>query len=233
MLHRVRNVTMHMHVLGALALAAIGPVLANGQAPTPSPYTCTMLASERTEEAGCYIVASDTVDSLASGELYWHLYTYRTRDEAQTALAASTGLVAESLGKVWLFAIAPRSWRPPGGQRVSVVGPLPRFAAKKYEVRYLEVVEPAGRTSHTPVHRHPGLEAWYVVNGQHCAQTPGSTKVIHAGQGDVIPRGVPMMLTPLTSTQTERHITLVLLDADQPWTTRAADWKPESSCPTE
>ena len=223
---------MHVHVLAALALAAIVPVLLNGQVPSPSPYTCTMLASQRTQQAGCYIVASDTLDSLPAGELFWHLYTYRTRDDAQTAKGSTNGLVAESLGRVWLFTIAPRSWRPLGGRRVSVVGPLPRFTANLYEVRYLEVVEPAGRASHTPVHRHPGVEAWYVVDGQHCAQTPRSTKVIHAGQGDVIPSGVPMMLTPLTSTETERHLTLVLLDAHQPWTVRAADWKPENSCPT-
>lgn len=215
--------------LVAAVIATSGTIL-YAQAPQkPSPFTCTMLASNRTQEAGCYIVGSETLDRLPAGPLFWHLYTYPTLDAAKRAKGTSTGVAVESLGKEWLFKIAPADWHPASGNRISVIGPLPSFAAKRYEIRYLETVQPPGPLhSHTPVHRHPGVEAWYVVSGQHCMQTPNTTKLIHAGETDVVPAGVPMMLTPGGA---ERHLTLVLFDADRPWMTRAPDWMPSTACP--
>ncbi|HEY7791001.1 MAG TPA: hypothetical protein VIC33_10840 [Vicinamibacterales bacterium] len=186
-----------------------------------------MPAAQRTQEVGCYIVGSETLASLPEGPLFWHLYTYPSLDAAKQAKGTSTGVAVESLGKAWLFKIAPAGWRPPSGERVSMIGPLPVPQAKRYEVRYLETVQAAHPTGHTPVHRHPGVEAWYVEKGQHCMQTPTTTRVIHAGETDIVPPGVPMMLTPGDA---ERHVTLVLFDADQPWMTRAADWSPNTSC---
>jgi quercetin dioxygenase-like cupin family protein len=210
-------------------VVALAPIrMASAQAPpAPSPFTCTMLASQRTQDVGCYIVGSETLTSLPEGPLFWHLYAYPTLDAATRAKGTSTGVAVESLGKAWLFTIATHDWHPASGERIAVVGPLTIVRAKRYEVRYLETVQPAHPTGHTPVHRHPGVEAWYVEKGQHCMQIPGKTRMIHAGETDVVPPGVPMMLTPGDA---EWHVTLVLFDADQPWMTKAADWTPTTPC---
>ena len=138
----------------AVALAA-ATSFAAGQEPAPGPYTCTMDASARTQEAGCYIIAKEKVDHLPAGPLFWHLYTYATLQRAKRGQQESGGTVAESSGKVWLFRIAAENWRPEGGDRVAVIGPLEVSPGKVYEARYLEAVLPPGRPG-TPVHRHPG-----------------------------------------------------------------------------
>jgi hypothetical protein len=68
-------------------VAALAPIpTGSAQTPSaPSPFTCTMLASQRTQEVGCYMVGSETLTSLRNGPLFWHLYTYPTLDAATHA----------------------------------------------------------------------------------------------------------------------------------------------------
>ena len=214
----------------AVVLAATTSFAA-GQEPAPGPYTCTMDASARTQEAGCYIIATEKIDHLPAGPLFWYLYTYPTLEQAKRAQQKSGGTVAESSGKVWLFRIAAENWRPEGGDRVAVIGPLEVSPDKVYEARYMEAVLPPGRPG-TPVHRHAGPEAWYVLSGAQCMQTPNETKVVRAGGTAVIPGGVPMSVK-FPFNDTARHIVLVLYDASQPWRTKAQDWAPTIACPSQ
>ncbi len=224
---------MKSHALGLIALAvacAITPSEAKAQFHDPvrldAPLSCTIPASQRRQEAGCYITAIEILKHLPQGPLFWHLYTYPTREAAEQAKKSSTGTVVDSLGKIWLFQVAPEDWRPASGKKVAMVGPLPHFEAKEYEARYLEAITTTG--GHTPVHRHPGVEAWYVVSGAQCMQTPEKTFVIHAGETGLVPAGVPMILTPLG--HPERTLVLVFQDANQPWMAFAKDWTPTDAC---
>jgi len=223
----------------ALSLCALGPVIAlvapasTAQFHDPvrldAPLSCTIPASQRRQETGCYITAIEVLKNLPKGPLFWHLYTYPTREAAERAKGNSSGTVVNSLGKIWLFKIAPADWQPASGQKVAMAGPLPRFEAKEYEARYLEGIRPASHGGHTPVHRHPGVEAGYGLSGAQCMQTPGKTFVIHEGETGFVPAGVPMELTPLP--RPERSLVLVLQDDSQPWMTKANDWKPSEACP--
>lgn len=130
------------------------------------PGGCDVPASERKAETGCYLLATESLKALPAGEIFWHLYTYPTRRAAETARTASAGTVVESFGKVWLFTIAGAGWRPPAGDRVAVIGPLPVPAAKEYAARYMEAVFPPKQAMQTAVHQHSGPEAWYVVSGR-------------------------------------------------------------------
>jgi hypothetical protein len=47
-------------------------------------------------------------------------------------------IVVETLGRVWLFAIAGGEWQAPAGPRVARVGSLPVRPAKQYTARYME-----------------------------------------------------------------------------------------------
>lgn len=215
----------------AVVLAASTSSATGQEQPAPGPFTCTMLASARTQEAGCYIIATEHIDHLPAGPLFWHLYTYPTPEQAKRGQQKSGGAVAESLGKAWLFKIAAENWRPEGGDRVADIGPLNVSPGKLYEARYIEAVIPPGRPG-TPVHRHPGPEAWFVVSGAQCMQTPTATKIVRAGGTAVIPGGVPMSVK-FPFNDTVRHIVLVLYDASQPWRTKAQDWEPAIPCPTQ
>ena len=198
--------------------------------PAKYPFTCAMPISNRTQEAGCYLLATQNLSSLPSVPLFWHLYTYPTMESAPKGDAMNT--VVEAHGKVWLFRIAPADWKPSSGERVAVIGPLVLPPAKEFIARYMMDVAPpppAG-PGPTPVHRHPGTEAWYVVAGQQCMQTPGKTVTIRAGESAFVPGGVPMTLA-IGGNETRRSLVLVLHDASAPWATKTDDWKPETECP--
>jgi hypothetical protein len=227
--------------LAVLLFALGGASLVQGQSdgvPTPNrsiqtgnscPTCCTMRVSDRTREEGCYVLANDELDSLPSGPLYWHLYTYPNMTAASEAKETSTETVVMSFGKAWLFNIAPASWRPSTGERVAVIGPLPIPPAPKYFARYMESVE-ASTVMGTPVHTHPGPEAWYLLGGAQCLRTPSKTFVIHAGETGFVPGDEPMVLKP-AGTEARHSIVLVLHDASLPWRTKTEAWKPQTQCP--
>ena len=196
---------------------------------SPCPSCCTMRVSERTQEEGCYVLANETLDSLPSGPLYWHLYTYPNMATASQAKEIPRAVVTESFGKVWLFNIAPANWRPSSGERVAVIGPLQIPPAKKYFARYMESIE-APTVKGTPVHTHPGPEAWYLLSGAQCLRTPAKTFVIHAGETGFVPGSQPMVLKP-AGAEGRQSIVLVLHDASLPWRTKTDAWKPQTQCP--
>ena len=191
---------------------------------------CEVTVSKRTAENGCYLLATQTLETLPSGQLYWHLYTHPTRIEADAANKGSEGTVVESLGKVWRFVIADSKWRAAKGERVAAIGPLTVAPAKQYVARYMEAVFPPSQGMRTSVHTHSGPEAWYVVTGAQCLRTPEGTQVIRAGEGGFVPAGPSMMLTSIGA-ETRRAVALVLHDASQPWMTSNTDWTPTDQCP--
>jgi len=136
--------------------------------------------------------------------------------------------VVESFGKTWLFTLAPEAWRAPGGERVARIGPLPLVDADSLAAVYMEGVFRPGMQS--VVHRHPGVEAWFTLEGSMCLETPEGTLEQRAGgPGVLVPGGVPMVLTG-TGTGPRRSLVLILQDATRPRSTPAADWTPRNLC---
>jgi len=188
---------------------------------------CDVPVSQRTAETGCYLVATMPLGTLPSTPVYWHLYRYPTRAEAEAAKGMNSAVV-DSLGHIWVYTIAAKDWRPTAGERVAVLGPLPVSPGKQYTARYMEAVFAPGMQ--TSVHRHSGAEAWYVLAGAQCLETPDRIIVAKAGEGAVVPEGPPMALSSV-GTETRRSVLLVLHDASQPWITMESDWKPKGLCP--
>lgn len=191
------------------------------------PGRCEVAVSERTSDVGCYLSASEMLDELPPVPLFWHLYNYPTRAAAESAKGAH-GTVVESFGKIWLYNIAGSDWRPSSGERVAVIGPLRITPGKRYTARYMEATFTPGMRA--AVHRHSGPEAWYLVSGTQCLETPDGATVARAGEGAVVPEGPPMALSSV-GTETRRSVLLVLHDRSQPWITMASDWKPKGLCP--
>jgi quercetin dioxygenase-like cupin family protein len=188
---------------------------------------CDTPVAERSGELGCYLVTTHELGSLSKEPVYWHLYTFRDPVAAQ-AQKGPRSVVTQSLGKIWLYTIAEKDWRPAAGERVAVVGPLPHDAEKTYTARYMEAVFAPG--NRTAVHTHSGPEAWYVLEGAQCLETPDGITVVKAGEGAVVREGPPMMLSSVGNAM-RRSVLLVLHDSSKPWSMPAMDWKPKGLCP--
>lgn len=186
-------------------------------------------ASERAGRAfGCFVTARTELGALPKQpELFWHLDTYATASDAKAA-ASPRGTVVESLGRVWLFTIADSSYRARGGTRVSRIGPLALIDAAQFAAVYMEGVFEPGMMS--VVHRHPGVEAWYTLEGSMCVETPeGRIEQQAGGPGVMATGGLPMQLTG-TGTVPRRSVVLILQDAALPRSTPAHDWTPKGLC---
>ena len=191
------------------------------------PGACEMPRTGPADAVGCYHAGTEQLGAAPATPLFWHLDSYATRADAAKA-RRGRGTVAEAHGRVWLFTIADAEWRPEGGQRVARVGPLPLTPGRSYAAYYIEGVIPPG--ARTPAHRHAGPEAWYVVEGTNCVETPDGVRTASAGESLIVPEGPPMVLTGVGST-VRRSLALVVHDAAQPWTIVTSDWTPKGACP--
>jgi quercetin dioxygenase-like cupin family protein len=210
-------------VVGLLAL------LASATAWAQLPGPCEAAVSERSGAIGCYVAANQPLGSLPGMPLFWHLYVFPSRAAADAAKAPRPSIV-EAFGKIWLFSIAPRDWHASTGEQVAVVGPLAHAVDKSYTARYLEAIIPPGER--TPVHTHAGPEAWYVVAGAQCLETPEGITVARAGESAVVREGLPMILSSV-GTEMRNSFALVLHDSARPWTMvmQGDEWKPAGRCP--
>lgn len=190
--------------------------------------TCVPVAERAGREYGCFITARQELGRLsADSALFWHLHVYPTRAAAE-ADQGPRSTVVESLGHVWLFTIAPEEWRPRGGDWIDRIGPLPLVDADSFAAVYMEGVFRPGMQS--MVHRHPGVEAWYTLEGSMCLETPEGRIEQRAGDpGVLVAGGVPMVLTG-TGTGARRSVVLILQDATLPRSVHAPDWTPRGLC---
>lgn len=191
------------------------------------PGGCSVPRPTPPDAVGCYVAGTESLGTLGGNPVYWHLDAFPSRAAAEGA-RRGRGVVAEAHGRVWLFTIADSAWRPGGGERVARVGPLPVVAGRTYAAHYNEGVVPAA--ARTPVHRHAGPEAWYVLEGAQCLETPDGFHVVRAGESYVVREGPPMLLAGVEP-GVRRSIALVLHDASQPWTILAPEWTPKGACP--
>jgi quercetin dioxygenase-like cupin family protein len=187
-------------------------------------------AHSQTVPAGrAQLIVSVDLGELPQIPMFWHLYNYPTRSAAEVeAVKAPRATVVEAFARIWLYSIAEVDWHPSGGEHVADIGPLPIKPERKYTARYMEAVFTAGMKA--AVHRHSGPEAWYLLTGTQCLETPEGMTVAHAGDTTIVPEGPPMALNSV-GTETRRSVLLVLHDTTQPWITMAVDWQPKGLCP--
>jgi hypothetical protein len=124
-------------------------------------------------------VAEKKARQLPAGPLFWRIENFPTLAQAQAA-AGETSLAAGVSGKVWLFTLGPKGRNTAGGTRVAEIGPVPPINAPEYLLRINHASGPPG--AKTPVHSHPGSEAFYVVAGRVGQRTPHGIGYAEAGQ---------------------------------------------------
>jgi len=108
-------------------------------------------------------VAEKKLKELPPGPLYWLVENFPTLAQAQAA-AGPTSLAVENAGKAWLFTLGAKGGSTPGASRVAEVGPVPTITAPEYLLRINHSGGAPG--AKTPVHTHPGSEAFYVLTGR-------------------------------------------------------------------
>lgn len=132
------------------------------------------------------------IKQLPAGPLYWRVENFPTLADAQAAVGpdgwnpasvryeTTTSLIAEVDGKVWVFTLGAKGGATPGGTKVAEIGPVPEITAPEYLLRINHGYGPPG--AETPVHMHPGSEAFYVIAGRLGQRTPHGVANAEPGQ---------------------------------------------------
>jgi hypothetical protein len=158
------------------------------------------------------------VAELPPGELFWRIETVGTRAQAD-ALAGPTSLVAEAAGKTWLFTLGAAGGSSPGATQVAEVGPIPRVQASRYLLRINDASGPPG--SVTPVHSHPGSEAFFVLTGEQSIRGAHGTLHVQAGHAEA-GHGADMAMQVSSSGAGDLHaLVMFVVDADRPFSVPA------------
>jgi quercetin dioxygenase-like cupin family protein len=159
------------------------------------------------------------VAELPPGPLFWRVEAFPSVAEARAAEGA-TALVAEAAGRVWLFTLGPAGGASPGGAKVAEVGPIPEVRAPQYLLRINQASGPPG--SVTPVHTHPGSEAFYVLAGETTQRTPHGVVRVGAGQA-IAGHGadVPMQVSSSGATDL-LSLMMFVVDATKPFSSTAS-----------
>ena len=159
------------------------------------------------------------VPDLPAGDLFWRIETYPSKDAAQAA-AGAWSLVAETAGKVWLFTLGAAGGSSPGGSKVSEVGPIARVTAPQYLLRINEASGPPG--SVTPVHSHPGSEAFYVLVGEQSIRGAHGTLVVKAGTPEPGHGAAMAMQVSSSGSANLQSLVMFVVDATQPFSSPAS-----------
>ena len=181
---------------------------------------CLLPASAISQEALQVKPLTETiVTELPTGDLFWRVDNFRELAEAKAAMGPWS-LVAESAGKVWLFTLgAAGAASSPGAMKVAQVGPVQRPRAKRYMLRINDVSGPPG--SVTPIHSHPGSEAFFVLTGEQSIRHPHGVLRVKAGQTEP-GHGADEAMQVSSSGATDLHaLVMFVVDADRPFSTPA------------
>ena len=176
-------------------------------------------------------VAQKKIKQLPTGPLYWRVENFPTLADAKAAVGpdgwnpasvryeTTTALIAEVAGKIWVVTLGPKDASTPGGSKVAEIGPVPAITAPEYLLRLNYGSGPPG--AKTPVHSHPGSEAFYVVAGRLGQRTPHGVDYVEAGHTmNGHPAGMPMQVFNAGTTDLTALIMFVV-DASKPFSVPA------------
>lgn len=186
---------------------------------------CPETGPESDQPGPACLLAHVDIGDLPAGDIYWHVTEFADLAAARAA-AKPTEVVVDSFGKAFVFSIGPRT---PDAAGTVQVGPLPLDDRNGHFVaEYLKSTFTPGMTA--PVHVHSGPEAFYVVSGDSCLESPDGVQTAKgAGSSLIIRQGPPMLLMAVGS-ETRRGFALILHRPDAPPTTMVQDWTPKGLC---
>lgn len=211
------------------ALPAGAQSHASNSPATANEMRCVDLPAETPRPAqGCFNLAHVPGLQFDTGSAVWLLYRFTSKPAADAA-RSKRGTVVGEAGAYWLSEIVPAATHAAhhrGGKLAAQVGPLALSEAKSYTATLAYAVMEPGQRSRT--HTHPGPEAFYVVSGEQCVETPSGLKRANAGDAFSEPAGMPMELVA-TGSDERRGFALVLHDSTQAQAAPAS-WHPSGLC---
>ena len=164
-------------------------------------------------------LAERKVSELPAGELFWHIETVESAQDARVA-AGAWSLVVEAAGKAWQFTLGPSGTSAsPGATKVAEVGPIPRVSASRYLLRINEARGAPG--SVTPIHSHPGSEAFFVLAGEQSIRSATGTLRVRPGQAEGGQGADRAMQVSSSGTTDLLALVMFVVDADRPFSSPA------------
>ena len=210
------------YVMVLLALCAA--TSAQAQTVAPPPGACEAPAAAHRGEPGCYVTAVLRIPSPAP-ELYWHIVRVETEEVARAEVGRhAVALVAFSHGQHWLHVLGSKDERIAVGVLQAVIGPIRRTSTRPHIARFLEADFTPGMRTRT--HAHPGPEAFFVVRGAQCMETPTERRTLQAGETYIVERGVHLQAAPTG----RQNLVLVFHEEEQLWSTVDTTWTPTGYC---
>jgi quercetin dioxygenase-like cupin family protein len=164
-------------------------------------------------------LAEKIVENLPAGPLYWRVERFSSL-EAAKASEGPWSLAAIAWGEVWLVTLGNQGDITQGARKIAEVGPIPPSpSANRFLLRVNRAGGPPG--SKTPVHTHPGSEAFLVLKGQLTQRTPHGLSRVDAG--NVMNGHEPGMVMQLESTGSEQleQLVMFVVDAEKPFSAAA------------
>jgi len=163
-------------------------------------------------------LAEKKVAQLPAGNLYWRIENVDSLAAAQAA-SGEWGLATEAAGKVWLFTLGEKGGSTGAGRKVAEVGPIPRPEAAQFLLRINEATGAPG--SVTPVHSHPGSEAFYVLAGEQSIRHPRGTLKVRPGEAEAGQGGDVAMQVSSSGPGDLHALVMFVVDAGRPFSTPA------------
>jgi len=164
-------------------------------------------------------LAEKRVTQLPDGVLFWRVEKFGTKAAAE-ASAGPWSLVVDASGSAWLFTLGAAAGASPGGVRVAEIGPIPRVSATEYLLRINDASGPPG--SITPIHSHPGSEAFFVLSGEQSIRGMHGTLRVNAGEGQA-GHGADQAMQVSSSGASDLHaLVMFVVDAQKPFSTPAS-----------
>lgn len=185
-------------------------------------------AGGRIGSTACTIFAKRTVREFPgrADTVAWNLTAFPTRAAAESR-GTATSAVVEMDNRFWLLNVAPNVGREAHAEHTASVWPIPLPLAKSYEIIFAYVAVPPG--AHSAIHVQSGPEAWYVLAGSQCVETPDTVLHIGRGGGGLVPADTPLYLVA-TGTTTRRAFFVIVHDAGRPFYTEIDSWHPRGKC---
>ncbi|TWI61910.1 Cupin domain-containing protein [Pseudoduganella lurida] len=207
-------------MLASILLLAVS--IAQAEVP-PVPGLCTAPVPTDRESPGCYQTGRLEMAS-PPGELYWHIHQFPTLEAATVEAGRHRwATVAQAHSRIWLYVLDEKSARIDGGAPRAVIGPL-HPPAGPVTAHFAESIFPPGMR--TRVHSHPGPEAFYVIEGEQCMETPDDRQRVGAGSTYLVDRGPHLQAAP----RGRRNLVLILAPHGQAAVVPGGDWQPSGFC---
>ena len=224
----------------AMITALLAGCSAQGDGP-PSPTQASSPAhvgvAGRCEDAavggggaeGCYFNTTVRLRPTPAAA-YWHVDRFPNVESAERAKAAGSAVVVGLDGQIFLQTVnGSAAWRSRGGERLATIGPIALPANKDFTARMMEATTSTAAATHP--HAHSGPEAFFLLAGSICVETPAGAHRAGPGGSLILPARTPMQLHSAGDT-VRRSVVLVVHPTDEPWIDRRPAWTPTGVCST-